>query len=124
MRSRVNDQELYELAATLLSASADLNKFLGAKNLPPLSYATQYPSVSLSAENAPFHNAKGTIIEAAERIAELARGPRDQLVNLSFLVRLFLYLRPMRVAVCKLSCSHSRLGHAGQRHSRTSSRLT
>ncbi|TKX25778.1 O-methyltransferase-like protein 8 [Elsinoe australis] len=85
MRSRVNDQELYELAATLLSASADLNKFLGAKNLPPLSYATQYPSVSLSAENAPFHNAKGTIIEAAERIAELARGPRDQLVNLSFL---------------------------------------
>ncbi|KAF4548436.1 O-methyltransferase domain-containing protein 10 [Elsinoe fawcettii] len=85
MHSRVNDQELYELAATLLSASADLNKFLGKKNLPALSYANQYPSVSLSTENAPFHDAKGTIIEAAERIAELVRGPRDQLVNLSFL---------------------------------------
>lgn len=84
MHDRVCDEGLYELAATLLSASADLNKFLSKHKTPQLSFASPAPNIPLSEENAAFYDAKGTILEAAEQIIHLVRGPRDVLLDLSF----------------------------------------
>jgi hypothetical protein len=84
--SRVEDSDLYELAATILSASSNLNKFLKKQKSVPLSFATPAPTISLSPENATFHESKATIIEAAERLIDLVRGPRDILIELSFQV--------------------------------------
>ena len=89
MPGRVEDQDLYELAATILSSTVDLNKFLKKRKLPSLSFDSPAPTVSLSAENATYHDAKSTILEAAERLIDLVRGPRDTLIELSFQVRPF-----------------------------------
>lgn len=89
MHDRIQDQGLYELAATLISASADLNKFLSKRKLPNLSSTSPAPNLPLSAENAPFEDARGTIIEAAEQIIQLVRGPRGVLIDLSFQVNDF-----------------------------------
>ena len=86
MHHRVEDQDLYELAATILSSTIDLNKFLRKHKLPILSFSDPAPSITLSPENAPFHDAKGVILEAAERLIDLVRGPRDILIELSFQV--------------------------------------
>ncbi|KAL9096254.1 MAG: hypothetical protein Q9165_001777 [Trypethelium subeluteriae] len=84
MPSRVEEQDIFELAATILSSTVDLNKFLKKRKLPALSFEHPAPAVSLSPENAAFHNAKSTIVEAAERLIDIVRGPRDVLIELSF----------------------------------------
>ncbi|KAI9668121.1 MAG: O-methyltransferase ctb2 [Bathelium mastoideum] len=84
MHNRIDDQDLYELAATILSSTVDLNKFLKKRKASALSFAEPVPNISLSPENAAFHDAKGTILEAAERLIDLVRGPRDTLIELSF----------------------------------------
>jgi hypothetical protein len=86
MHERVEEEGLYELAATLLSASAKLNKFLQKRRLEPLSFSKPAPTISLSPENAAYHEARGIVLEAAEQIVQLVRGPRDVLLELSFQV--------------------------------------
>ncbi|KAI9706230.1 MAG: O-methyltransferase ctb2 [Bogoriella megaspora] len=81
---RIDDSELYELAAEILSSSASLNKFLKKRKLAPLSFNNPAPNIPLSPENAAYHESKAVIIEAAERLIDLVRGPRDILVELSF----------------------------------------
>lgn len=84
MPNRVEGGDLFTLAATLLLASADLNSFLAKKGLQPPSFAALAPDVELTPDNATYFDARSTIIEAAEQIVRLVRGPRDQLITLSF----------------------------------------
>ncbi|GKT47441.1 O-methyltransferase aurJ [Colletotrichum spaethianum] len=84
MPSRIQEDELSELALTLSSASQDLNKFLSARGIQKLSTDAPAPNIALTNENKPFFQAKTSIIDAAERIIRLVRGPRDALVTLSF----------------------------------------
>lgn len=86
MHCETNNQDLYELAATILSSTVDLNKFLKKRKLQSLSFIDSAPNIPLSPENAPYHDAKATILEAAERLIDLVRGPRDVLLELSFQV--------------------------------------
>ena len=86
MHQRVEENDLYELAATLLSASLKLNKFLKSRRLDPVSFEKPAPSIALTPENAAFHDARGVVLEAAEQIIHLVRGPRDILLDLSFQV--------------------------------------
>ncbi|WQF87727.1 Putative O-methyltransferase domain, S-adenosyl-L-methionine-dependent methyltransferase superfamily [Colletotrichum destructivum] len=83
MSSRIVD-ELTELISTLSSASADLNEFLSKRGLPKHSSEAPTPIIDLIPENLPYFQAKSSIIDAAERIVRLARGPRDALITLSF----------------------------------------
>ncbi|KAK1522184.1 O-methyltransferase [Colletotrichum costaricense] len=84
MPSRIIEDELTELVATLSSASAELNKFLSNRGLEKLSTEAAAPSLELTPENAPYFQAKASIVDAAERVVRLARGPRDTLITLSF----------------------------------------
>ncbi|KXT07227.1 hypothetical protein AC578_2366 [Pseudocercospora eumusae] len=84
MHNRVQGDELFELASTLLTASADLNKFLTKSGHHQPSFSKPAPSIELTSTNAPYFDARSTIIEAAEQIIRLVRGPRDTLVTLSF----------------------------------------
>ena len=88
MHGPIDDQDLYELAATISSSAANVNKFLRKRGTAALSFASPSPVVALSPENAAFHDAKSTIIEAAERLLDLVRGPRQVLIELSFQVGL------------------------------------
>jgi hypothetical protein len=92
MHSRVEGDELFELTATLVTASANLNKFLVKRGLPGPSFKNSPPSIALSTENAPYFDSKQTIIEAAEQIIRLVRGPRDILLDLSFQVGSVLWI--------------------------------
>ncbi|KAJ0162812.1 6-hydroxytryprostatin B O-methyltransferase [Colletotrichum tanaceti] len=83
MPSRTTD-ELTELVETLSSASADLNGFLSERGLPKHATEAPAPSIDLAPENLPYFRARSSIVDAAERIVRLARGPRDALVTLSF----------------------------------------
>ena len=86
MHCGTDDQDLYDLAATILSSTVNLNKFLRKRKIQGLSFIDSAPTISLSPENAAYHEAKATILEAAERLVDLVRGPRDVLVELSFQV--------------------------------------
>ncbi|KXT08893.1 hypothetical protein AC579_8461 [Pseudocercospora musae] len=79
MHNRVQDNELFELASTLLTASAGLNKFLTKSGHHHPSFSKPAPSIELTSANAPYFDARSTIIEAAEQIIRLVRGPRDTL---------------------------------------------
>ncbi|KZL87900.1 o-methyltransferase [Colletotrichum incanum] len=84
MPSRIQEDELSELASTLCSTSADLNKFLSARGFQKLSTDAHAPDIDLTTENAPYFQAKTSTIDVSERIIRLVRGPRDSLVALSF----------------------------------------
>ncbi|KAF4418412.1 O-methyltransferase [Fusarium austroafricanum] len=84
MPSRVQRDDLFGLVSTLFSASADLNKFLTQRGLQQPSFTSAPSSIELTSDNAPYFDAKSTIIEAAEQIIHLVRGPRDTLIALSF----------------------------------------
>ncbi|KAM3419058.1 hypothetical protein BST61_g5013 [Cercospora zeina] len=84
MASRIEADGLFELTAELVSASSKLNKFLDQKGLPQPSFDAPAPSVALNTENKPYYDARSAIVEAAEQIIRLVRGPRDTLLALSF----------------------------------------
>lgn len=84
MSNRVEADQLFELTAELVSASAKLDKFLSKRGLPNPSFDAPAPSIALNASNKPYYDAKTTIVEAAEQIIRLVRGPRENLLALSF----------------------------------------
>lgn len=86
MHHHVQDNDLYELSATLLSASKDINKFLSIQGRPNLSFSEPARELPLSAVNAPYYVAKCAILEAAERIVDLVKSPRDKVIDISFQV--------------------------------------
>ena len=88
MRKQTENQDIFELAAAIVSSAADLNTFLKERISQTLSFANPAPVIATSPENSAYHEARGRCIEAAERLVELVRGPRDVLVELSFQVRL------------------------------------
>ena len=84
MHQRVQGDDLLTLISTLVSASADLNKFINKRGLEQPSFANGVPNVELTSANAPYFDARSTIVEAAQQIVRLVRGPRDILIDLSF----------------------------------------
>ncbi|CAK1355445.1 6-hydroxytryprostatin B O-methyltransferase [Cercospora beticola] len=84
MANRIEADNLFELTAELVSASAKLHKFLDQKNLPQPSFDAPAPSVALNTANKPYYDARSAIVEAAEQLIRLVRGPRDTLLALSF----------------------------------------
>ena len=89
MRKQIENQDIFELAAAIVSSAADLNAFLKERTSQSLSFASPAPVIATSPENATYHEARARCIENAERLVELVRGPRDMLVELSFQVRLY-----------------------------------
>lgn len=75
---------LFELSATLLQASARLDRFSTENNIARPSFDAPAPSVALNSANKPYFDAKSTIVDAAEQIIRLVRGPREILLALSF----------------------------------------
>nr|A0ST41.1 RecName: Full=O-methyltransferase CTB2; AltName: Full=Cercosporin toxin biosynthesis cluster protein 2 [Cercospora nicotianae]ABK64180.1 O-methyltransferase [Cercospora nicotianae] len=84
MVKRIEADNLFELTAELVSASSKLHKFLDQKNLPQPSFDAPAPSVALNSANKPYYDARSAIVEAAEQLIRLVRGPRDTLLALSF----------------------------------------
>lgn len=91
MPQPIEDQDIFELAAAIVSSAADLNAFLKERMSGSLSFANPAPNIATSPENSVYYRARAKCIEAAERLVELVRGPRDVLLELSFQVRLCAY---------------------------------
>ena len=89
MRKQIKNQDIFELAAAIVSSAANLNTFLKGRTSQNLSFANPAPVLATSPENSAYYEARARCIEAAERLVEFVRGPRDMLVELSFQVRLF-----------------------------------
>lgn len=84
MPGRVQAKELPELLSMLTSASEDYRKFLSKHGFPEPSLDTVAPDVQLTSTNASFFSTRTTLIESAQQIIRLVRGPRDTLLTLSF----------------------------------------
>ncbi|KAF2172650.1 hypothetical protein M409DRAFT_16612 [Zasmidium cellare ATCC 36951] len=84
MSNRVEADQLFELTAELVSASAKLDKFLSKRSLPSPSFDAAAPAIPLNTANKPYYDARTKIVEAAEQIIRLVRGPRENLLYLSF----------------------------------------
>lgn len=84
MPNRVEATELSELVSILSSASDQYRHFLSKRGFPEPSLETETPKVELSSTNATYFSARSTLVDAAEQIIRLVRGPRDTLVTLSF----------------------------------------
>lgn len=84
MPSRVEATELSELVSILSSASDHYRQFLSKRGFSEPSLEIETPNVELNSANATYFSAKSTLIDAAEQIIRLVRGPRDTLVTLSF----------------------------------------
>jgi hypothetical protein len=84
MSNRVDASSLFELSATVVSAAAALNEFSTKHNIPSPSFDALAPDIALTAANKPYFDARSTIVEAAEQIIRLVRGPREILLALSF----------------------------------------
>ena len=89
MRKQIENQDIFELAAAIVSSAADLNAFLKERMSHSLSFANPAPIIATSPENSAYYEARARCIENAERLVELVRGPRDMLIELSFQVRLY-----------------------------------
>lgn len=84
MPSRVEATELSELVSILSSASDIYRQFLSKRGFPEPSLEAESPNVELNSANATYFSARSTLVDAAEQIIRLVRGPRDTLVTLSF----------------------------------------
>lgn len=84
MPSRVEATELSELVSILSSASDQYRQFLSKRGFPEPSLEAETPNVELNSTNATYFSARSTLVDAAEQIIRLVRGPRDTLVTLSF----------------------------------------
>ena len=87
MRKQTENQDIFELAAAIVLSAADLNAFLKERMSQTLSFTNPAPAIDTSPENSAYYEARARCIEAAERLVELVRGPRDVLIELSFQVR-------------------------------------
>ncbi|KDN70977.1 putative O-methyltransferase [Colletotrichum sublineola] len=81
-----HEHELLEHVSSIRCAAADLAKFCEKHQLPlPTSSASAPAAVDLSSlDSAPYFEAKAAIIDAAEQLIRLVRGPREYLLALSF----------------------------------------
>lgn len=84
MPSRVEATELSELVSILSSVSDQYRQFLSKRGFPEPSIEAETPNVELNSTNATYFSARSTLVDAAEQIVRLVRGPRDTLVTLSF----------------------------------------
>ncbi|KAG8160671.1 hypothetical protein KVR01_008935 [Diaporthe batatas] len=84
MPSRVEATELSELVSILSSSSHQYRDFLSKRGFSEPSLGTETPNVELNSANAAYFSARSTLVDAAEQIIRLVRGPRDTLVTLSF----------------------------------------
>lgn len=84
MSTRVQATQLSELVNILTSASADYTHFLIKRGLSEPALDAETPNIELCTANNHFFSAKTTLVDAAEQIVRLVRGPRDTLVTLSF----------------------------------------
>lgn len=84
MPSRVEATELSELVSILSSASDQYRQFLSKRGFSEPSLETEAPNVELNSANTTYFSARSTLLDAAEQIIRLVRGPRDTLVTLSF----------------------------------------
>lgn len=82
---RVEADEFFELLGTLNTSALEWRNFI-AKNQGQrtVSLKQPAPTVPLTPENAPFHESKSTLLEAANQLIRLVRGPREALLALSF----------------------------------------
>ena len=87
MHVRNADETLYELVGALASNASDVNRFLRKRNESELSVKSCEPQIPFTEENAAYYEARASAIEAAEKVLTVLRGPRDQLLNISFQVR-------------------------------------
>ena len=88
MHKQLENRDIFELAAAIVSSAADVNAFLKERTAQSLSFNNPAPAIATSPENSAYYEARAKCIEAAERLVELVRGPRDMLIELSFQVRL------------------------------------
>ncbi|KAK2005521.1 O-methyltransferase [Colletotrichum eremochloae] len=86
MSNAAYEHELLEHVSSTRCAAADLAKFCEKHQLPlPTSSASSPAAVDLSSlDSAPYFEAKAAIIDAAEQLIKLVRGPREYLLALSF----------------------------------------
>lgn len=84
MPSRVEATVLSELVSILSSASDQYRQFLSNHGFSEPSLTAETPNVELNSANATYLSARSTLVDAAEQIIRLVRGPRDTLVTLSF----------------------------------------
>lgn len=84
MPGRVEATDLSELVSILSSASNQYRQFLSKRGFAEPSLEAGTPNVELNSANATYFSARSTVIDAAEQIIRLVRGPRDTLVTLSF----------------------------------------
>ncbi|OLN84422.1 6-hydroxytryprostatin B O-methyltransferase 3 [Colletotrichum chlorophyti] len=83
MPSATQECELFQLVSTLTSASVELNEYLSKHGLQDLSTESEAPRIDLAPENSLYFRSRSTIIDTAEQIIRLVRGPRDALFTLS-----------------------------------------
>ncbi|KAK2058400.1 O-methyltransferase [Colletotrichum caudatum] len=84
MPSAAQKDELFELVSSIHSSAADMTRFCDTRRLPRPSTSAPAPDLDQSRENAPYFDAKASILDAAEQLIRLIRGPREQLLALSF----------------------------------------
>ena len=82
--ARVEASNLFELTAELVSAASRLDKYSSDHGLADLTFDAPAPDIALNLKTKPYYDARSTIIEAAEQLIRLVRGPRDVLLALSF----------------------------------------
>lgn len=86
MHTRNEDKSLYELIATLASKVGDINGRLHRHDLPGLSHGEIHPTLPDTTDSTSYHESRAAAIEAAEKILQTLRGPREILLDISFQV--------------------------------------
>lgn len=85
---KIKENEIEATVTQLNSASATLNAYLHE-------HSNQVPSsqgsldIPLTEENGPYHESKSAVLDAAERLIALVKGPRDVVLALSFQVSIW-----------------------------------
>ncbi|KAK3713688.1 O-methyltransferase ctb2 [Vermiconidia calcicola] len=76
--------QLFELTGHLIVAASRLDKYSSEYGIRGLTFDGPAPDIALNATTRPYYDSRSTVIEAAEQIIRLVRGPRDVLLALSF----------------------------------------
>ncbi|KAK2005549.1 O-methyltransferase [Colletotrichum eremochloae] len=86
MPNAAHEHELLELISSIRSSAANLANFCEKHQLPlPTSSAPALAAVdSSSLDSVPYFEAKAAIVNAAQQLVRLTRGPREHLLALSF----------------------------------------
>lgn len=84
---KLRENSIEATVTRLVAASSELNTFLRRQSIPVSSNPGTL-DVPLTEENASYHESKSALLDAAERLIALVKGPRDVVLAISFQVSL------------------------------------